>query len=239
MTHSSQTPLPVDALCESIAGPFFDNEPVSSDDIHLLADFIGWSVASTMAEPFVSGGLAKGGADGAMFASSADGGVHPLGRRCLCEGPSGSDPWSCTWDEHHATYAHIATVIAENVEAIYDHGKKLNILTLSEVKYALVLLERVLTSELSSVPFVLNADNFAMALLVALILSHKVLSTDRPLSNSCWAKIFGVDLGVLNSSEEFMLAKVQYQATVSEAENAAVDLLLQKLRNRYTAHFAT
>jgi hypothetical protein len=238
MIRSLPNPLPVDAFCDSTADSFFDNEPVRRVDDHLLADFIGWSIASTMADPYAPTGRAKGGGDGDMFACSDFGGINPLGRRCLSDGPIGSDPWSCARELPDVAFVKVSSDVAENVEAIYDHGRKLSILTLTEAKCALVLLERVLTSELTTVPFVLNPENFAMALLVALILSHKVLSSDKPLSNSCWSKVFGVDLGVLNASEEFMLAKVQYQATVSEAEYAAVNALLQKLRNRYAAHFS-
>jgi hypothetical protein len=124
---------------------------------------------------------------------------------------------------------------AATMDSILDHGRKHGRIWLRDVKYAIVLLERALTGGDSTIPFVLNQENFAMAFLTALILAQKVLSVDKPFSNAGWARLFGISLEVLNSSEEFLLTKIQFQAGVSEMESAAVDALYCKLRDRYAA----
>ncbi|KAH7820705.1 uncharacterized protein MONOS_2091 [Monocercomonoides exilis] len=102
----------------------------------------------------------------------------------------------------------------------------------SEFLQGLILLERVLTGQLTDIPFVLTRDNMPMALCVCVMLANK-LNADVPFSNAWWSHAFGIPIPHLAKSELFFLSCLSYTTSIKKEEfQAAVDTY-QKLLASY------
>jgi hypothetical protein len=98
----------------------------------------------------------------------------------------------------------------------------------TEFLQALILLERVLTSQHTSTLFQLTDSNLPMALTVASMLAEK-MNSDAPIANTWWSQVFHVTNEHLTQSEDFFLQCLDYDIMVSTPEFQAAQILRNKI----------
>jgi hypothetical protein len=101
--------------------------------------------------------------------------------------------------------------------------------TLDEVKYAIILIERMLTGAQELPMFVLTEGNTPMVVLIALMIVMKGITADTTYSNQYWSRAFRIELASLDSSEVFMLKKLDWKCRIDDDDIIAINLFWLRL----------
>ncbi|KAH7830060.1 uncharacterized protein MONOS_9080 [Monocercomonoides exilis] len=235
-----------------------DDTPMSDKTMRLISHYIGRSVAYTLKYPFLNSPYVLRDPDKtSKLNETSPHGFNPLGYQCLLDpyhfvisssilpeqvfqhvDPStGAILFPQThftnWSPREYADSELSNSIAQNLYSMMVVMSMKMKMTETELLQALVLIERVLTRGANDIPFVLNQSNVAMALMTAILLVNKTITTDVPYSNSYWSVRFGFPLNHLNVSEVFMLNKLGWNTYISRAEWDAVVELRYRIVQRW------
>jgi hypothetical protein len=151
-----------------------------------------------------------------------------LGTCCLCDLTSFEAVRFADWKPKSPAEVDMVQTIYHQMRSILkmmsDHFR----MRRTELLQGLVLLERVLTGQRSSIPFLLTRENTPMALVVCMMMTNK-MNADHPFTHSSWCKVFGIDPEALRKSEVFFLSCVNFSCHVGKEEFLAALELERKL----------
>ncbi len=130
--------------------------------------------------------------------------------------------------ENYANYVSIRTKFPEkksNCLYIVEFVNHYLSITETELVHAMCYINKV-ASKFASKPYV-NSDTLCALLIAALILAHKNL-TDTDYDNGAISKFTGIDVKILNESEENLWKVLGYNCNISEKDYATFEKILNK-----------
>ncbi|KAH7824790.1 uncharacterized protein MONOS_7208 [Monocercomonoides exilis] len=224
----------------------FDKIPMRDEIMRLIAHFIGRSVAYTRKYPFEDWKLSHDEiVNRPLLTSDSLTGFHALGYGSICYEKdifeSGElaacgqvQPLFSRWSPQTTEDADFANSTGQSIYSLFKVMSSKMGMTETELMMMVILCERVLTSGISDIPFVLNETNTMMTVVTCFMIVNKSISTDVPFSNAYWCHRFGIGLENLSISERFVLEKLNFQTQISPAEWEAAVVLKERIMKRWT-----
>lgn len=206
--------------------PKFDPLPMSSEFIHVVTSYLAKSVTFTSFHPWINSKRHLSSTPSYVSEMTP---IRAFGTKFIEDLTHFEALHFESWKPENEEEIELLEYFDSVIFHVLEKMAKTFRIRETEFIQAMVLLERIITGQLTEIPFALCKDNLPMALCVTVMLANK-MNADAPISNKWWMQTFGINPSHLVNSEIFFLRCLDHSLLVKEEEYTAAYTIIQKLK---------